>query len=262
MDKAITTASLLAVADTSIGVAVVAIIAGFDPFMEVPVATTGFFARAETAVAIAFVAIVASLHAFIEDTIATTGFPASSQTAIAIVVIPVVTFLTHLLKPVATTRRYAVCASIVGIVIAVIAAFAGSDKAIATACVLAAFNAVVTVVKVPIITGFESGLPVGKIVPSITIAAASARAVIETGIGLDGVAIITGLGTIDDPITANCHNAPVRTGRPGFARLIRRHTPHQDQGQDKRKQAHHDDSRATARELGPRSCEGARGVAT
>ena len=128
--------------------------------------------------------------------------------------IAIIAALIILHDAIAATRRLTVGAVVFGDIVAIITALAGTNKAIAAACVLAGVQAPVGVIEVAVITFFARidltvtawvcltmmTAVVGVIIGIIAtfsgthdaVAAASDRAIGTTAIGIDRVPIITG----------------------------------------------------------------------
>lgn len=235
-DQTIAAAGLKAGSRASVGVHLVAIIAGFHTGAGDPVAAAGVLATVGAGVRIVPIAIITDLNAGPDLPIATAGDVAGRGAGIGLHLVAIVAgFLASPGDPIAATGGFATVGAGVGIVpIAIVAGFTGLHSTIATStqsalvvtpvagiviaiiALLVAFFALLEIDAMDPITAAGplattsagiavltvaviAGFPKG---PHHTVTASSRRTVRQALIGVEGIAIIAALAGLDDPITA------------------------------------------------------------
>ncbi len=189
--------------------ALVAIVTGFDPRLDVAITATGEYAAIETAIGLNLVAIITGFDTLLNMTITAAGDFAAIQTAIGLNLVPIITgFNASLYMTVTAGCGVAVVQTAVGLDLVGIVAIldTDSDNSIAAHRDAAVVSTTISVHLVPIITGFKA--LIDKAVPA-TRALASRQA----SVGIDIVCIVALLFvTAQDPITAARLDATVRAG--------------------------------------------------
>jgi len=171
---------------------VVTVIAFLHSDVQNRIATPGEAACASTCIALHEVAIIAGLFVSPDDAIPAAGSSTGIEASIFVDGVAIITELGVLDDPIATCAGLADGTSIRGILVAIIAAFTGSEDAVSTAVHLAITETVILILFVAVVAGLKARVFGLEVVTDHTIATPGQLAVAPTGISICLITIITG----------------------------------------------------------------------
>jgi hypothetical protein len=155
------------------------------------VATTRELADAGASVARIVITIIADFVVFPDHTITAGRWRAGIETLIRIDFVTVIAEFTLLHGTIAASRRLTVVAVIDRVIVGIVAAFAGADKAVAATRFDATGQTGIGIHLITVITPLIIWIAFGKTGPHDAVAAARLRAAVTAGVGVDLVAVIT-----------------------------------------------------------------------